>query len=142
MSNAHPRPWHRGSIFGDGPRRALDRDQRARFRFLLAAHYRANVLRALGRDEEARSAYRRALALGADPVEIRFALDHPAMGRIPLRLLGVGLYRSSHMLFVISGDGDAAGERLRGLHISLTPSASRRHTMQAHGFHSRPGGPT
>jgi hypothetical protein len=36
--------YHRGSIYGDGPRRALDRDQRARFRFLLNAHRRANRL--------------------------------------------------------------------------------------------------
>jgi DNA-binding transcriptional MocR family regulator len=44
MSKAHPRPWHRGSVFGDGPRRPLDREQRARFRFLLNAHARANRL--------------------------------------------------------------------------------------------------
>ena len=35
------RRWHAGSIFGTGPRRALDRNQRARFRFLLTAHRRA-----------------------------------------------------------------------------------------------------
>lgn len=39
--SAHPRPWHRGSTFGDGPRRPLDREQRARFRYLLNAHCRA-----------------------------------------------------------------------------------------------------
>jgi hypothetical protein len=44
MSNAHPRPWHRGSLFGPGPRQPLDRDQRARFRFLLNAHRRAHRL--------------------------------------------------------------------------------------------------
>jgi hypothetical protein len=44
MPNAYSRPWHRGSIFGDGPRRALDREQRARFRFLLNAHRRARRL--------------------------------------------------------------------------------------------------
>lgn len=38
MRNAHPRPWHRQSLFGDGPRRTLDREQRARFTFLLHAH--------------------------------------------------------------------------------------------------------
>jgi hypothetical protein len=40
----HPRPWHRGSLFGDGRRRPLDREQRARFRFLLRAHARAGRL--------------------------------------------------------------------------------------------------
>lgn len=44
MPNAHPRPWHRHSVFGDGPRRPLDREQRARFRFLINAHRRAHRL--------------------------------------------------------------------------------------------------
>ncbi len=44
----HPRPWHRGSLFGDGPRRPLDREQRARFRFLLNAHRRAHRITPLG----------------------------------------------------------------------------------------------
>ena len=39
--SAHPHPYHAGSLFGDGPRRALDREQRARFKFLLTAHRRA-----------------------------------------------------------------------------------------------------
>jgi hypothetical protein len=38
------RRWHRDSIFGPGPRRPLDREQRARFRFLLRAHARAGRL--------------------------------------------------------------------------------------------------
>lgn len=60
-------------------------DQALRLRpdYALAAHYRANALRALGRDEEARQAYRRALALGADPVEIRFALAALGEGDVP-----------------------------------------------------------
>lgn len=37
----HPRPWHAGSIFGPGYRRPLAREQRARFKFLVAAHHRA-----------------------------------------------------------------------------------------------------
>jgi hypothetical protein len=41
---SHPRPWHRGSLFGDGPRVPLDRERRARFRFLLNAHIRAGRL--------------------------------------------------------------------------------------------------
>jgi hypothetical protein len=46
MSTAHPRPWHWDSRFGDGPRRPLDREQRARFKFLLAAHYRSGHITA------------------------------------------------------------------------------------------------
>jgi hypothetical protein len=37
---SHPRPWHRGSLFGPGPRRPLDRNDRAKFRYLLDAHRR------------------------------------------------------------------------------------------------------
>jgi AraC-like DNA-binding protein len=38
------RPWHTGSVFGAGHRRPLDREQRARFRFLVNAHRRARRL--------------------------------------------------------------------------------------------------
>jgi hypothetical protein len=41
LPRSHRRPWHRDSIFGPGRRRPLDREQRARFRYLLEAHYRA-----------------------------------------------------------------------------------------------------
>lgn len=44
MPTAHRHPWHRDSLFGDGPRRPLDREQRARFKFLLNAHRRARRL--------------------------------------------------------------------------------------------------
>jgi hypothetical protein len=38
--------WRKHSIFGDGPRVRLDRDHRARFRFLARAHRAANRLTA------------------------------------------------------------------------------------------------
>lgn len=44
MPKEHPRPWRTGSVFGAGKRRPLDREQRARFRFLLRAHTRAGRL--------------------------------------------------------------------------------------------------
>jgi hypothetical protein len=47
MPNANPRPWRRDSLFGEGPRRPLDREQRTRFRFLLTAHRRARRIAAL-----------------------------------------------------------------------------------------------
>ena len=46
----HPKPWHRGSVFGDGYRRPLDREKRARFRFLLNAHHRGGRLTRAARD--------------------------------------------------------------------------------------------
>ena len=46
----HPRPWRRGSVFGDGHRRPLDREQRARFRFLLNMHHRFGRLTRAARD--------------------------------------------------------------------------------------------
>ncbi|WP_051971619.1 tetratricopeptide repeat protein [Massilia sp. 9096] len=53
---------------------SYDRALAARPDYALATHYRANVLRALGRRQEAVDSYRRALELGADGDEIRFAL--------------------------------------------------------------------
>jgi hypothetical protein len=41
MSNAHAHPWHRGSIFGEGPRHPLDRERRAVWKARLAMHERA-----------------------------------------------------------------------------------------------------
>jgi hypothetical protein len=38
--------WRKHSVFGDGPRVRLDRNGRARFKFLLRAHRRANRLTA------------------------------------------------------------------------------------------------
>jgi predicted TPR repeat methyltransferase len=51
--------------------------------YALAAHYRANVLRALGRREDAIAAYRQARALGADATEIDFALAALGEGELP-----------------------------------------------------------
>ena len=42
--------WRRDSIFGGGPRRPLDRNQRARFDYLLNAHHRAGRLTRAARD--------------------------------------------------------------------------------------------
>jgi hypothetical protein len=50
MPRPHPRPWHRGSVFGDGRRVPLDRERRARFRFLLNAHHRGGGITRAARD--------------------------------------------------------------------------------------------
>ena len=49
-AKGHPKPWHRGSVFGDGHRRPLDREQRARFRYLLHAWHRGGNLTRAARD--------------------------------------------------------------------------------------------
>jgi predicted TPR repeat methyltransferase len=51
--------------------------------YAMAEHYRANVLRALGRRDDAIAGYRRAQALGADPAGIAFALAALGVGAPP-----------------------------------------------------------
>jgi predicted TPR repeat methyltransferase len=51
--------------------------------YAMAEHYRANVLRALGRRDDAIAAYRRAQGLGADPAGIAFALAALGEGALP-----------------------------------------------------------
>ena len=66
--------------------RALDSYERALAldpAYALALHYRANTLRALGRKDEAIAAYRQALALGANPTEVGFALAALGEGEMP-----------------------------------------------------------
>ena len=43
----HPRPWHAGSIFGDGPRLPFTREQRRIWRARLELHCRARAITAL-----------------------------------------------------------------------------------------------
>jgi hypothetical protein len=49
MSTAK-RTWHHNSIFGDGPRQPLNRDERARYKFLLNAHHKAGRITRACRD--------------------------------------------------------------------------------------------
>lgn len=46
-SHHHPRPWHKGSVFGDGPRRPLDADQRRAWLARAELERRASRLTAL-----------------------------------------------------------------------------------------------
>jgi hypothetical protein len=41
MPTAHPRPWHRGSLFGEGPRVPMDRERRAVWKARIEIHRRA-----------------------------------------------------------------------------------------------------
>ena len=49
MSTAK-RTWHHNSIFGAGPRQPLNRDERARYKFLLKAHFDAGRITRACRD--------------------------------------------------------------------------------------------
>src|SRR6476620_6075211 len=40
----HPRPWHRGSVFGDGHRMPMDRERRAVWKARVESHRRAGRL--------------------------------------------------------------------------------------------------
>jgi predicted TPR repeat methyltransferase len=62
---------------------SYDHALRLRPDYAMAAHYRANALRALGRREDAIAAYRRAQQLGADPAGIAFALAALGEGELP-----------------------------------------------------------
>jgi hypothetical protein len=97
MSTSHPRPWRRGSVFGDGRRVPLDRERRARFRFLLSAHRRARrltptaelvgtaLLKRLGADGQ------------CDPAHATLASDvgcsARTVGRATATMRGLGLLR-------------------------------------------------
>ena len=92
---SHPRPWHRGSLFVDGPRLPRDREQRARFRFLVRCHLQARrithaaagvaeaLLRRLGTDGQ------------CDPCHATLAADAACSERTVRRattaMLGLGL---------------------------------------------------
>jgi hypothetical protein len=47
-SSSSGKPWHRGSIFGPGRRRLLDRNARARWRYVINRHARAGRITAKG----------------------------------------------------------------------------------------------
>ena len=50
MPNPHPRPWHRGSVYGDGPRVPLCRERRAVWKARLTLFRRARRLTPLFED--------------------------------------------------------------------------------------------
>jgi hypothetical protein len=75
MPKAHPRPWHRGSVFGDGLRRPLDRGQRATFNYLVKAHRRAGRLTACAKDVAEALLRRLGTSGQLDPTHERIAED-------------------------------------------------------------------
>lgn len=93
----HPRPWHKGCLFGDGPRVPLDRERRARFRYLLHAHSRAGGITRAARDVG--EALLRRLSEGGqcDPAHDTIAADAGCsartVGRATARMRTLGLLR-------------------------------------------------
>jgi hypothetical protein len=101
--------WHRDSIFGPGPRVPLDRNARARFRFLCRAHRGANRLTAndvavgevlvgaLGNDGR--------LDLSHDAIATRAQCHAATVRRALGRLRGLGLVSWVRRLVRGSGTG-------------------------------------
>src|SRR6185312_842543 len=91
--------WHRDSLFGPGPRRPLDREQRARFRFLLSAHRRVRRITPL--TEHVGEALVRRLSVDGrcDPCHDTLAADVGCAARTvrraldALRVLGLVLWQ-------------------------------------------------
>jgi hypothetical protein len=89
--------WHHESVFGPGPRRSLDREQRARFKFLAKAHRVAGHITADHHDV-AEALLRRLGADGrCDPTHETLADDAGCKARTVRRALdrlhGLGLVR-------------------------------------------------
>ena len=97
MSRSHPRPWHRGSVFGDGPRVPLDRERRARFRFLLNAHHRAGRITRAARDVGEALLRRLSVEGRCDPCHDTLAADAACsartVGRATMAMRALGLVR-------------------------------------------------
>ncbi len=75
MPAPHPRRWRRGSLFGPGPRRPLDREQRARFRFILHSHRRAGRLTRAAEDVGEALVKRLGVDGQCDPAHATLAAD-------------------------------------------------------------------
>ena len=102
MPTSHPRPWHRGSLFGDGPRTPLDRNGRARFRFLIHAHRRARRLTRAGLDVGEALVKRQGQDGRCDPSYACLATDADCdkrtVGRALADMRGLGLLRWTRRL--------------------------------------------
>ena len=85
----HPpaRPWHRHSVFGPGRRRPLDREGRARFRYLLNTHHRARRLSRAIRDVGEALLRRLGTDGQCDPAQATLAQDAACCGRTVRRAI-------------------------------------------------------
>jgi hypothetical protein len=101
-ASSHPRPWHRGSVFGPGVHAPLDRNGRARFHFLVTAHHRARRITPAG--ARVAEVLLRHLGTGGqcDPTHATIAAeaicDEKTVGRVTGDLRDVGLIRWQNRL--------------------------------------------
>jgi hypothetical protein len=79
--------WHRNSIFGPGHRRPLDREGRARFRYLLNIHHRARRLSRATRDVGEALLRRLGSDGQCDPAQGTLAQDAACCGRTVRRAI-------------------------------------------------------
>jgi hypothetical protein len=87
LPNAHPRPWHRASLFCDGPRRPLSTDQRRAWLARACLERRAGRLTALY-VEVGRALLRRLRDDGrCDPSQVTLAADAGCSERTVRRAL-------------------------------------------------------
>jgi len=87
MPRSHPRPWHRKSVFGPGRRRPLNREDRARFRYLLNTHHRARRLSRATRDVGEALLRRLGTDGQCDPAQATLADDAACCGRTVRRAI-------------------------------------------------------
>ena len=85
----HPKPWHRESVFGDGHRVPLDRERRARFRYLLNAHHRGGSLTRAARDVGEAMVRRLGTDGRCDPAHATLAADAGCCDRTVRRATSV-----------------------------------------------------
>lgn len=81
--------WHHESVFGDGRRRPLTRDDRARFKFLANMHHRAGRLTACGLDVAEALLRRLGVDGRLDPTHATLAEDAGCDDRTVRRALAV-----------------------------------------------------
>jgi hypothetical protein len=105
----HPRPWHRDSVFGAGRRVPLDRNSRARFRYLLSAHRRARRITRAGLDVGEALVKRLGVDGRLDPSQATLARDADCSDRTVRTALatmrGLGLLRWQNRLVRDSASG-------------------------------------
>ena len=132
-AHSHPRPWHRGSEFGDGLRFALDREQRAVWRA------RLDTGRVTALHEKVGQALPHRLGTDGrcDPSHDTLAADAGCCPRTVFealkRLAGLGMLRWINRLDRV---GDAVRQISNGLHadrrgcLSLRPTAAARKCLR------------
>jgi hypothetical protein len=130
MPTPHPRPWHRGSVFGDGPRVPLDRERRARFRFLLNAHHRGGRLTRAAKDV-GDALLRRLSAEGRcdpshDTLAADAACDARTVRRATVSLRALGLMRWTTRLVRVGWRAEQTSNAYELVPAIATPPAEMR----------------